>query len=54
MEENERQEILKILKETHWTVGGADGAAARLGVKRSTLQYRMRRLGIPSRHARSV
>jgi PAS domain S-box-containing protein len=53
MEENERQQILKILKETHWTVSGADGAAAKLGLKRSTLQYRMRRLGIPSKRATS-
>jgi formate hydrogenlyase transcriptional activator len=53
VEENERQQILRILEETHWTVGGAGGAAARLGVKRSTLQYRMRRLGIPTRRAAS-
>jgi PAS domain S-box-containing protein len=51
VEENERRQILKILEETHWTVGGSDGAAARLGLKRSTLQYRMRRLGIPTRRA---
>jgi PAS domain S-box-containing protein len=49
MDDNERQRIMKVLEETHWAVGGADGAAARLGVKRSTLQYRMRRLGIPTR-----
>ena len=53
MEENERQQILKVLEETHWTVGGDDGAAARLGLKRSTLQYRMRRLGIPTRRNHS-
>jgi PAS domain S-box-containing protein len=53
MEENERRRILKVLEETHWKVGGADGAAARLGIKRSTLQYRMRRLGIPTRRSGS-
>jgi PAS domain S-box-containing protein len=53
VDEKERQEILAVLEQTHWTVGGPDGAAARLGIKRSTLQYRMRRLGIPSRRATS-
>jgi len=49
VDENERNQIVSVLEGTHWTVGGPDGAAARLGLKRSTLQYRMRRLGIPSR-----
>jgi PAS domain S-box-containing protein len=49
LDESERREILGVLEETHWTVAGPKGAASRLGVKRSTLQYRMRRLGIPSR-----
>jgi PAS domain S-box-containing protein len=49
LEETERKRILGILEETRWTVAGADGAAARLGMKRSTLQYRMRRLGIPTK-----
>jgi formate hydrogenlyase transcriptional activator len=53
VDEKERQQILAVLEQTHWTVGGPDGAAARLGIKRSTLQYRMRRLGIPSRRATS-
>ena len=48
-DEGERKQILDVLAETHWTVGGPDGAAARLGVKRSTLQYKMRKLGIPSK-----
>jgi PAS domain S-box-containing protein len=48
-DESERKQILGVLAKTHWTVGGPDGAAARLGVKRSTLQYRMRKLGIPSK-----
>ena len=53
MEENERRQILKILQEANWTVSGIHGAAARLGLKRSTLQYRMRRLGIPTRRVSS-
>jgi len=48
-DEGERKQILDVLAETHWTVGGPDGAAARLGLKRSTLQYKMRKLGIPSK-----
>jgi formate hydrogenlyase transcriptional activator len=42
----ERRHILRVLKETDWTVGGASGAAARLGMKRTTLLSRMRKLGI--------
>ena len=42
----ERQEILRALEEANWIVSGPSGAAARLGTKRSTLQFRMRRLGI--------
>jgi PAS domain S-box-containing protein len=49
VDESERQQILGVLEETHWTVAGPRGAASRLGLKRSTLQYRMRRLGIPSK-----
>jgi PAS domain S-box-containing protein len=49
VDEGERKKILGVLEQTLWTVGGPDGAAARLGVKRSTLQYRMRKLGIPSK-----
>jgi transcriptional regulator with GAF, ATPase, and Fis domain len=45
----ERAHILEILKETNWTVGGPDGAAARLGVPRTTLISRMQKLGISSR-----
>jgi formate hydrogenlyase transcriptional activator len=42
----ERRHILRALKETDWTVGGASGAAARLGMKRTTLLSRMKKLGI--------
>lgn len=43
----EREHILTILRDTNWVLGGSDGAAARLGVPRTTLLYKMRRLGIP-------
>ncbi|HWO41683.1 MAG TPA: helix-turn-helix domain-containing protein, partial [Candidatus Eisenbacteria bacterium] len=46
LEEAERDHIIRALKETNWIVGGPDGAAARLGIKRTTLQSRMRKLGI--------
>jgi transcriptional regulator with GAF, ATPase, and Fis domain len=45
----ERAHILGVLKETNWIVGGRDGAAARLGVPRTTLISRMQKLGISSR-----
>jgi formate hydrogenlyase transcriptional activator len=50
LEEVERNHILKILKETSWVLSGPTGAAARLGLNRSTLYFRMKKLGI----ARSV
>jgi formate hydrogenlyase transcriptional activator len=46
LEETERNQILRALEEAHGVVAGANGAAARLGVKRSTLQLRMQKLGI--------
>ena len=46
LEAAEREHILRILKETNWIVGGPAGAAARLGMKRTTLQSRMKNLGI--------
>ena len=46
LEETERQRILEILDETHWVIAGPRGAAAHLGVKRSTLQARILKLGI--------
>jgi len=42
----EREHILGALRETRWVVAGPKGAAARLGMKRSTLQKKMRKLGI--------
>jgi formate hydrogenlyase transcriptional activator len=42
----EREHIVRVLRETNWVVGGPRGAAARLGLKRTTLQSKMRKLGI--------
>jgi formate hydrogenlyase transcriptional activator len=46
LEEAEREHILATLKETKWVISGPNGAAAQLGMNRSTLQFRMRKLGI--------
>ncbi len=48
LRETEREHILRILRETKGMLSGPNGAAARLGVKRTTLQYRMKKLGITS------
>jgi formate hydrogenlyase transcriptional activator len=50
LEEVERNHILTTLKETKWVLSGPTGAATRLGLNRSTLYFRMKKLGI----ARSV
>ena len=46
MEDAERDHIRKTLEQTRWVVSGPNGAAARLGIKRSTLYFRMQKLGI--------
>jgi formate hydrogenlyase transcriptional activator len=46
LEEIERKHILSILEQTNWVFAGPNGAAARLGLKRPTLQFRMQKLGI--------
>jgi len=46
LEEVERGHIMEVLKETGWVLAGRNGAAARLGLKRPTLQLRMKKLGI--------
>jgi formate hydrogenlyase transcriptional activator len=46
LEEAERQHILRALKQTQWRIAGPKGAATILGMKRTTLQARMRKLGI--------
>jgi formate hydrogenlyase transcriptional activator len=42
----ERTHILSALRETNWVVAGPGGAATRLGLKRSNLQWKMKKLGI--------
>jgi formate hydrogenlyase transcriptional activator len=49
LEESDRRHILAALEASNWVVSGPNGAAARLGLKRSTLQFRMRKLGIEKR-----
>ena len=46
LEEVERAQILATLKQTKWILSGPKGAAIRLGLNRSTLQFRMKKLGI--------
>jgi len=46
LEEAERGHIVATLTDTKWVVAGPRGAAARLGMNRSTLQFRMKKLGI--------
>jgi formate hydrogenlyase transcriptional activator len=46
LEEVERNHILRTLKETRWILSGPSGAAALLGLNRSTLYFRMKKLGI--------
>ena len=46
LEEAERAHIVATLTDTNWVVAGARGAAVRLGMNRSTLQFRMKKLGI--------
>jgi formate hydrogenlyase transcriptional activator len=52
LEEMERRHILYVLEQSNWVFSGPNGAAARLGLKRPTLQFRMQKLGItrPVRH----
>jgi formate hydrogenlyase transcriptional activator len=46
VEETEREQIVAALEAGQWVIAGPNGAAARLGMKRSSLQGRMRKLGI--------
>ena len=48
-ETNERDHILHVLRETKGLIGGAKGAAARLGLKRTTLNSKLKKLGIQRR-----
>jgi formate hydrogenlyase transcriptional activator len=45
----QRRHILQVLEECNWVIAGPSGAAARLGMKRTSLQYRLQRLGIVRR-----
>jgi formate hydrogenlyase transcriptional activator len=49
LESVERDHILRVLEEVKWVVAGPGGAAAKLGMKRTTLQAKMRKLGISRR-----
>ena len=42
----EREHILRALSKSNWVIGGPNGAATRLGLNRTTLNHRMRKLGI--------
>ena len=46
LEEAEREQIRRALHEARWVIGGPSGAAARLGIKRTTLQSKMQKFGI--------
>jgi formate hydrogenlyase transcriptional activator len=46
LEAVEREHILSVLRESEWVIGGVTGAAARLGINRTTLNNRLKKLGI--------
>jgi formate hydrogenlyase transcriptional activator len=52
LEEVERQHILNVLDKTRWRISGARGAASLLGLNRSTLHSKMKKLGIHSRRTK--
>ena len=54
LEETERKYILSVLSQTDWVVAGPNGAATRLGMKRSTLQLRIRKLGLSRENSQPV
>jgi formate hydrogenlyase transcriptional activator len=49
LEQTQREHIRRVLEEANWLIGGPSGAAAKLGMKRTTLQSKMARLGIEPR-----
>jgi formate hydrogenlyase transcriptional activator len=49
LEQMEREHMLWAIRSSNWKIGGPNGAAARLGMKRQTLAYRIRKLKIPLR-----
>jgi formate hydrogenlyase transcriptional activator len=46
LEQAEREQIVRALRQCNWVVGGTRGAAARLGLKRTSLAYKIKKLGI--------
>jgi formate hydrogenlyase transcriptional activator len=46
LDDAERGHIIRALDDANWVIGGPNGAAARLGMKRTTLQSKMQKLGI--------
>ncbi|WP_051124076.1 MULTISPECIES: sigma 54-interacting transcriptional regulator [Dickeya] len=52
--ESERERIIRVLRETNGIVAGPKGAAARLGLKRTTLLSRMQRMGISAREIEGI
>ena len=54
LEEKIRREILAACQSAKWRLGGPEGAAARLGLKRTTLFHKMKRLGIARPARRTV
>jgi len=50
LDQTEREHIIKILRETRGVLAGPNGAASRLGLKRTTLQYKLKKLGITREH----
>ncbi|GMV49006.1 MAG: Formate hydrogenlyase transcriptional activator [Nitrospirae bacterium] len=46
LQDAEREQILRVLREAQWVIGGPDGAAARLGLKRTTLTSKIKKLGL--------
>jgi len=53
LKDAERDHILKVLEESNWVVGGKNGAAARLGVARTTLLSKMQKRGLSRVYAKS-
>ena len=51
LDQTARSQILRVLEECNWVVSGPKGAAARLGMKRTTLTSRMQKLGIRLRRS---
>jgi formate hydrogenlyase transcriptional activator len=50
LDQTEREHIIKVMRETRGVLAGPNGAACRLGLKRTTLQYKLKKLGITREH----